>query len=86
MSEIKQVARKKVTLSLTESEWDEFYAYAHVKGFGTVHAIANLARTAIVEKIARNALTDAQKQRASEIIHGTSKGRSAVLHNAPVGD
>jgi hypothetical protein len=65
---LKQAAKKKVTISLTEDEWRYFYAYAHVKGFGTSQGIASLARTAIVEKIARNAPTEAQKKRIEELV------------------
>ncbi|MDR2663648.1 MAG: hypothetical protein LBC31_11690 [Treponema sp.] len=65
---MRQRASKKVTLSLTDAEWKEFYAYALVKGYGTSTGIASLARTAIVEKIARNAPTAAQRKRIEEII------------------
>jgi hypothetical protein len=65
---MKPVAKRKVTISLTEDEWKFFYAYAHVKGHGTAHAIANLARTAIIATIARNAPTEAQARRIDEIV------------------
>ena len=69
---MKQIAKRKVTISLTESEWKYFYAYAHIKGHGTAHAIANLGRTAIVEKIARNPLTEAQEKKLEEIVGSTN--------------
>lgn len=67
-SKIKRIADKKITLSLTESEYRQFYAYALVKGYGAWGGIANLARTAIVDKISRNAPTAAQQEKIDEII------------------
>ena len=64
----KQVAKHKVTFALTESEYRQFYAYALVKGYGAVGGIASLARTAIVDKISRNAPTEAQQRQIEEII------------------
>jgi hypothetical protein len=40
----KPIIHKTVRLSFTEEEWKQFYAYAHVKGFGTASPIAALAR------------------------------------------
>ena len=67
---VKQRAIRKVTVSLTEVEYRKFYAYALVKGYGTMGGIANLARTAIVDKISRNAPTEAQQRQIDEIIKG----------------
>jgi hypothetical protein len=63
-----QVAKHRVSFFVTESEYRQFYAYAFVKGFGTNGGIANLARTAIVDKISRNAPTEAQQRQIEEII------------------
>jgi hypothetical protein len=70
-NKIKLVANRKVTISLTDVEYQQFYAYALVKGYGAGGGIASLARTAIVDKISRNAPTEAQQNRINEII---SKG------------
>ena len=69
MGGIKRPADRKITLSLTESEYRQFYAYALVKGYGAWGGIANLARTAIVDKISRNAPTEAQQKKIEEIIN-----------------
>lgn len=66
---IRRVADRKIILPLTESEYRQFYAYALVKGYGTRGGIANLARTAIVDKISRNAPTAAQQEQINEIIN-----------------
>ena len=66
---IKQVASRKVTISLTEYEYRRFYAYALVKGYGTTGGIASLARVAIEDKISRNAPTRAQQREIDEIIN-----------------
>jgi hypothetical protein len=68
METIKKIASRKVTISLTEEEWKYFYAYALVKGYGTSAGIASLARTAIVDKISRNAPTAAQKKQIEELV------------------
>jgi hypothetical protein len=65
---IKQPATHKVIICLTESEYRQFYAYALVKGFGTRTGIAALARTSIVDKMSRNAPTEAQQRQINEII------------------
>ena len=70
-NDIKRLANRKVTISLTESEYRQFYAYALVKGYGAGGGIASLARTAIVDKISRNAPTKAQKILIDEIINKT---------------
>jgi hypothetical protein len=64
----KQAAKRRVSIFLTESEYRHFYAYALVKGYGAGGGIACLARTAIVDKISRNAPTAAQQRQIDEII------------------
>jgi len=64
----KQVARHRVSFFITETEYRQFYAYALVKGYGASGGIASLARTAIVDKMSRNAPTEAQQRQIDEII------------------
>ena len=64
----KQVARQKISFFVTEFEYRQFYAYALVKGYGARGGIASLARTAIVDKMSRNAPTEAQQRQIDEII------------------
>jgi len=64
----KQAARHKVSFFVTESEYRQFYAYALVKGYGSGGGVACLARTAIVDKISRNAPTAAQQRQIDKII------------------
>jgi hypothetical protein len=67
-NDFKQVAKHKVSFFLTESEYCQFYAYALIKGYGAKGGIASLARTAIVDKMSRNAPTEAQQRQIDEII------------------
>jgi len=64
----KQEARHRVSFFVTESEYRQFYAYALVKGYGAGGGIATLARTALVDKMSRNAPTEAQQRQIDEII------------------
>jgi hypothetical protein len=61
-------ASKMVHISLTLDEWKQFYAYAHIKGFGIVNPVGTFAKNAMVAAIARNAPTEAQEKRIEEII------------------
>jgi len=67
----KQIAKRRVSFFLTENEYIQFHAYAMVKGFGSSGGIATLAHTALVDKISRNAPTEAQQRQIDEIINKT---------------
>jgi hypothetical protein len=84
--DIRQRASRKVTISLTQEEWEMFYSYALVKGYGTAQGIASFARSAMVDKIARNAPTAEQKRRIDELIGNSQEGRFAPLHNTLEGN
>ena len=64
----KQAAKHRVSFFVTESEYRQFYAYALAKGYGANGGVASLARTAIVDKMSRNAPTEAQQRQIDEII------------------
>jgi len=67
-SNFKQAAKQRISFFVTESEYRQIYAYALAKGYGSGKGVASLARTAIVDKMARNAPTEAQQRQINEII------------------
>ena len=59
---------KTIHISLTLDEYKQFYAYAHVKGFGIKNPIGTFARIAMNSEMNRHAPTEAQMKRVEEII------------------
>jgi hypothetical protein len=69
--------------SIDDSYGAEMKAYAKVKGFARV---GDLARHAVVQLMARNPPTPAQKERMAAVMRGEGKEPLALLHSEQAGN